>query len=1770
MADDLSGNKATAVTRPVGMPVGSGTTSTLAITAFRQRVEEKRTHNRSSEKSMPRSGFTRGNSRHTFTITTAPSVSNILKTVERVPEKTDLVQNMINAAPGCYEGDDGSSDISDRYNFFAHGKRFLFATSSLGYFDETSAFRRRVIWLVTSKQFDQFVLGLIFANSIILALPDLSKMNTEGELDSNQSLRNAIVMYADSIFTALFFVECSLKIIAMGLFSERGAYLMDPWSWVDFVVVFVGLIAFVPGIPSVSGLRALRVLRPLRFLNAVPGIKKLVTALLKSIPELLSVVAFLSFLFFLYGVIGVQLWSGVLNARCRLTPHPVKLDPRLTLEDLPEYQARVLANVSAYWCRDEDNEIIPLSDASWTHDSSPWRQPRACYWPIPDEATPRTCNIDGNSYRQCPTGQTCGSDYDTYGNFRFTHPDTTIQRVVLNTATYNANLNYGVTSFDHIGFAALVIFSIMPREGWTNIMYMVQDAGYGTAAAIYFVSFVLIGSYFMLNLALAVIWENFSDQSLLEAEEERTKQGVAHSARKAIKTARSRHVPGVATVRLIVEHWLFAVVRTLLILVNTVILSLDQYPIDQEISRVVDTLNFVLTIAFTIEMALKFIGLGYKAWLTDRYNIFDAAVVVVSIAEVCLTPPEFIIGSRTESDPKNSFSGLRSVRIFALFKLARYWPSLEKLLATIVSTIQEIGNFSVLLLLFMYIYALIGMQVFGNRFRFDEYGYPVSHTESAAYIPRANFDTILWSMVTIFQVLTGENWTNMLFDGWRSVGWPSAIYFISLVIMGNFILLNLFLAILLGNFEDQQDDNERLVLEKEDLRRRSRVTPMHSSGTTQMSKRERRRSSVLRQHTSKIASGTQPAQHKSGSGPAPTMSAVALAAMNQKSAKNVLQSQDSIKIKSPTGRALGVLGPRNWIRKNAWAIVHHPHFDKILLVLVIMSTVSVALDNPLSAPDSAQLNFLAWTDRFLTILFLVEVVLKVIAQGLYFDPNAYLKNNWNVMDFVITIVSVFGLQADSSKYKYLKTLRTFRSLRPLRLINRNAGMKLVVSSLFAAVPQIVNVLMVCILVLTIFSILAVNNLKGKFYSCNGPEFDSLSDEQQQLVTFPRLWANLSETERGWFNTSSSALYEAIPIDTSITSRQICGFLNATWSRTIPQSFDNVLLGWRTFFEISTTEGWVTLMLTSVDATAIDMQPRANYRERWTLFFITFIFVGSFFVIQLFIGVVIENFNRMKEKLDGTFLLSTPQREWLMISEAILNLRPLRKMKEPRHKFRRFCFRVAHNPSLDTAAMGCIILNTFMMALTYIGEEDLYRFAIDYSNYFFAIIFTIEAAVKIIGLGRYYWKDSWNIFDFAIVVGSFFGMLYTWVGGSSVGSGAATIRSVRVARLVKLIQTWPSLHQLVNTLLITLPSLVSIGGFLFLVFFVYAALGVQLFAKVKMGDLITADANFQSLSNAMVTLIRCATGEQWNDLMHEFASTKNCVDGPDYDSTMCGFSNFQGCQPLNGCGTPVAFVYFMTFTMLVTFVLLNIFVAVILEGFSNEKDRASGVLLPQHYENFVATWSVYDPEATGLLEWHLLPKLLQDLDEPLGFGSDYEASMKEMKTYIQFLDFGVYNGNKVFMYDVARKLGKFVLDVVNGAPVEDLPSNIEVDQKWKTLLRGSKIRKMERATHRLNHIHAAVLVHEAVTSSVFRDELIARVKKFTELTKSFDAESGPQTRSTTPTRKNSRRGTSSRALLSRHESIAEKPKESKASSAEAEEEEDDEFYDFMGYDQEESY
>lgn len=169
-------------------------------------------------------------------------------------------------------------------------------------------------------------------------------------------------------------------------------------------------------------------------------------------------------------------------------------------------------------------------------------------------------------------------------------------------------------------------------------------------------------------------------------------------------------------------------------------------------------------------------------------------------------------------------------------------------------------------------------------------------------------------------------------------------------------------------------------------------------------------------------------------------------------------------------------------------------FDSAILVLIVLSSLTLALDNPLDNPDSNYKKLLFYIDCIFTFAFLFECIIKTIALG-FFTNNlgdqfpAYIRSSWNLLDFIVVIASLTDFfifltgRQTGRALKSLKALRALRALRPLRVISRNEGLRLVVNALLASIPAMTNVIMVCLLFLMIFAIMGINFFKGSFFHC---------------------------------------------------------------------------------------------------------------------------------------------------------------------------------------------------------------------------------------------------------------------------------------------------------------------------------------------------------------------------------------------------------------------------------------------------------------------------------------------------------------------------------------------------------------------------------------------------------------------------------------------------------------------------------------------------------------
>ena len=383
------------------------------------------------------------------------------------------------------------------------------------------------------------------------------------------------------------------------------------------------------------------------------------------------------------------------------------------------------------------------------------------------------------------------------------------------------------------------------------------------------------------------------------------------------------------------------------------------------------------------------------------------------------------------------------------------------------------------------------------------------------------------------------------------------------------------------------------------------------------------------------------------------------------------------------------------------------------------------------------------------------------------------------------------------------------------------------------------------------------------------------------------------------------------------------------------------------------------------------------------------------------------------------------------------------------------------------------------------SEDFHQL-LELGNSVCTVIFTCEAALKIYALsfGEYI-RHAWNVFDLTVVVVSVgsevFEFFVNMVGGGGHGPSPSllrALRTIRVMRIVRTVKSFKGLRLLFSTLILALPALGNILSIFIIVLTLYSILGMHLFGHVAHGDYIDENANFCSFSAAFLTMLRCATGESWNGIMHD-AMVKPTEFTAD-DQARCSVDK-------GDCGSPSAAIFFfVSFQVLSSFVILNMMIALILEEYSKSVNREKHRVNPDDAEAFVDLWAEYDPYASGRMHVRHLHSFIKGLPPPLGLDkrnyagrvirdsdvSAHIAGLEQVEAYPS-----AQNGApEVVFNEILQALSRTVLKEVE-AEVEKLSGAVAVVRDLQ-LMRESAMKRdaaLEKPKNNLNELHSACVI-----------------------------------------------------------------------------------------------
>ena len=519
-------------------------------------------------------------------------------------------------------------------------------------------------------------------------------------------------------------------------------------------------------------------------------------------------------------------------------------------------------------------------------------------------------------------------------------------------------------------------------------------------------------------------------------------------------------------------------------------------------------------------------------------------------------------------------------------------------------------------------------------------------------------------------------------------------------------------------------------------------------------------------------------------------------------------------------------------------------------------------------------------------------------------------------------------------------------LRPLRLISRNAGMKLIIQSLFKAGPAIGNVFGVVMVLQLVFAILGMQLFAGTFGECTNPAV--------------RIKAEC--TDEAYYGTGAGML--PAPDDATGAHRSLKGGGGHAWVEGDPLrwevhttgSFDDFGQSMLMLYIMSSGDQWEVPMFSMMAATEPGHAPVRNDFAIISLFPMIWMFVGYVFAINLFVGVVVDNFSRQQKAEDGSASMTPEQQQWAATMKGLAKAVPSVAMRAPENCIRRNFYYLVNSQAFDGFITFVIIANIFVMACDYWGiEQDVQVFnTLNNISFCFGLIYYVECILKMTALGpTNYFADSWCQFDFFLVCTSLLDQFAADVLDQIMPLPPMLLRVLRVLRILRILRLLKGakeLRNLIITMVLSFPSLLNVGSLLTLVIFIYAVLGVNLFTFLNTGPVggagaINDERNFVSFGSSFLLLFQCLTGDAWSSIMGAAMI--------DADSGKCSVE-------AGDCGSGIAVPYFITFQIIGSFVFLNLIVAVILENFANLYNIDTTLVSSYDLEMFSEAWQEVCP------------------------------------------------------------------------------------------------------------------------------------------------------------------------------------------------------------------
>jgi hypothetical protein len=1322
------------------------------------------------------------------------------------------------------------------------------------------------------------------------------------------------------------------------------AYLRHSFNRLDFVAVVSFWISFSLNATNIEWGHRLYVfkmmscLRILRLLNITSGTSVILRSLKRAAPSLLNIGILIGFFWLLFGIVGVQSFKSSLRRTCVWDGS--RADPPQSNYTLDEQ----FCGGWWEWNGTDKNQM-------------PW---------LYDNGRPGATKSKGYV---CPIGSWCIEGENPYNN---------------------------TLSFDNVGNSMEQVFVIMTSNTFTDIMYQLADTDY-LVAALYYAFGIVVLYLWLLNLLIAVISSAFQvirEESRSSAFMAREQDLVAEADQS--DATRKRRSSGL---RQTYEktRWLWILV----IVYGLVAQSMRHDTMSPATASIIGVSETIVTLILAAEIIFRIIS-DWRDFPKHRQNWVDLGLAIITM--VIQIPPV-----RNSGTP---YAWLTIFQIVRIYRVVLAVPITRDLILLVLRHVSGVLNLILFVFLLTFLAAIFATQLFRGVIQDDE--------------QRITFGTIFNSFLGMYQVLSTENWTTILYAVTESsshwgTAWIGAIFLILWFILANFITLNMFIAVIQENFDVSEDQKRlqqvRMFLQQKELGSSANSTMSLSTifkfgqtrrqdpldfgnATTEMLMKD----AVVREFLDEVheeANEQKPATVKRFStmnlgttkpgfwtniwdktggrlyhrAPNPFYSRLQLTRpyeeLDPRSlAREVVTATEVRKVTQREylrqhpkyNNTLFFFTPTNPIRRFCQRMVGPGRgseriegvapnptvwyaFSAFVYCAIVAMVLLACVTTPLYqkeyfvAHEFSVKNWFVFTDIGFAALFTFEAIIKVIADGALFTPNAYFRSSWGLIDGIVLCTlwaSVITYLTDPGSGS--RAVGAFKALRALRLLNvsdsaRNTFHSLIVLGIW----KLTSAALVSLSLLIPFAIYGLNLFAGQFQACNDGDggINNLNDCVGEFKDAPYNWDILVP------RTVSNDFYDF-------------------------DSFGGSLF---ILFQIVSQEGWTDVMWSGQSATGIFTQPDEFATQGNAVYFVIFNLLGAVFILTLFVSVFMRNYSEQT----GVAFLTAEQRSWLELRKLLRQVSPSKRPSpnEKRETWQEWCYRraVTKNGRWQRGITALLVVHLILLMLEFYPEPEQWSTARDYAFLLFTLIYTANIVIRIVGLSWVRFRRSaWDVYSLFAVSGTLITTLMLLAKfHDRTFIQFQKLFLVSVALLI--IPRNNQLDQLFKTGAGSLGSIVNLLATWFVFFLVYAIALTQTFGLTRFGDETSNNTNFRTVPKALILLFRTSVGEGWNAIMEDFAGIEPpyCTVGERYFDGDCGSEQW-------------ARALFISWNILSMYIFVNLFISLIYENFSYVYQRSSGlsIISREEIRRFKQAWAEFDPIGTGYISKEAFPRFLGEL------------------------------------------------------------------------------------------------------------------------------------------------------------------------------------------------